>query len=170
MEIRAKDSIFIFVEATLPENNINKSVDILSHIEFLTNGVITKMPVKATGRDAVRLKGDVRYADDTRLSAEKPYHVYDSLVVEQGATLTIPEGTELYFLDDARIVVHGTLQVDGTAKHPVSMTGNRTGFVAASIPYEIMSGQWRGIEFTNTSKDNRITHATIRNSAAGLTL
>lgn len=170
VEIRAKDSIFIFVEATLPENNINKSVDILSHIEFLTNGVTTKMPVKATGRDAVRLKGDVRYAADTRLSAEKPYHVYDSLVVEQGATLTIPEGTELYFLDDARIVVHGTLQVDGTAKHPVSMTGNRTGFVAASIPYEIMSGQWRGIEFSTTSKANRITHATIRNSKTGLTL
>ena len=170
VEIRAHDSIFIFVEATLPENNLNKAVDILAHIEFLTNGVTTKMPVKATGRDAIRLRGDVRYATDTQLSSDKPYHVYDSLVVEPEATLTIPAGTELYFHDDARILVHGTLHVDGTPEHPVSMTGNRTGFVAASIPYEIMSGQWRGIEFTNTSKDNRITHATIRNSAAGLTL
>ena len=170
VEIRAHDSIFIFVEATLPENNLNKAVDILAHIEFLTNGVTTKMPVKATGRDAIRLRGDVRYATDTQLSADKPYHVYDSLVVEPEATLTIPAGTELYFHDDARILVHGTLHVDGTPEHPVSMTGNRTGFVAASIPYEIMSGQWRGIEFTTTSKANRITHATIRNSAAGLTL
>ena len=61
------------------------------------------MPVKASGRDVTRLKGDVRYTADTELNAGKPYHVYDSLVVEQGVTLTIGEGTELFFHDDARI-------------------------------------------------------------------
>ena len=95
VEIRAHDSIFIFVEATLPENNLNKAVDILAHIEFLTNGVTTKMPVKATGRDAIRLRGDVRYATDTQLSSDKPYHVYDSLVVEPEATLTDRKSTRL---------------------------------------------------------------------------
>lgn len=170
VEIRANDSIFVFVEATLAENGLEKAADVLAHIDFVTNGVTTRMPVKASGRDVTRLKGDVRYTADTELNAGKPYHVYDSLVVEQGVTLTIGEGTELFFHDDARIVVHGTLQVNGTPEKPVSMTGHRTGFVAASIPYEIMSGQWRGIEFTKTSKGNSITHATIRNSANGLTL
>lgn len=170
VEIRQQDSIFIFVEATLPENGRNMAVDLISHIEFRTNGVSSKLPVKATGRDVTRLKGDTRYLTDTRLVADKPYQVFDSLVVEQGATLTIPAGTEIFFHDDARIVVHGTLNVEGTSEQPVSMTGDRFGFVAAAIPYEIMSGQWRGIEFSPTSSANVISHASIRNSAEGLRL
>ena len=50
------------------------------------------------------------------------------------------------------------------------MTADRFGFVAASIPYEIMSGQWHGIEFSNTSRTNLISHASIRNSSVGLRL
>ena len=136
VEIRAKDSIYVFVEATLPENGRNMAVDLLAHIEFQTNGVSNKLPVKATGRDVTRLRGNTRYDSDTRLSADKPYQVFDSLVVEEGVTLTIPAGAELFFHDDARIVVHGTLNVEGTAEAAVSMTGDRFGFVAASIPYE----------------------------------
>ena len=170
VEIRANDSIFVFVECTLPENGGNLPVEMLAHIEFRTNGVTSQVPVKATGRDVTRLRGDVRFPSSATLSAEKPYQVFDSLVVEQGATLTIPRGAELYFCDDARIVVHGSLRVEGDAEKPVTMTGYRTGFVAADIPYEIMSGQWRGIEFSPTSSANLITHASIRNSARGLVL
>ena len=170
VEIRENDSIFVFVEATLPENGSNATVDVLAHIEFLTNGVTRRMPVKAYGRDVCRLKGDTRYASDMTLSTELPYQITDSLVVEEGARLTIPAGAELFFHDDARIVVHGSLSIEGTAEAPVSLTGDRFGYVAAKIPYEIMSGQWRGIEFTSTSTDNRIAFASIRNSANGLTL
>lgn len=168
VEIRANDSIFIFVEATLPENGKNIPVDILSHIEVRCNGVSSLMPVKAQGRDVTRLKGDTRFATDASLSAEKPYHITDSLVVEEGATLTIPAGTELFFHSDARMVVHGSLHINGTPEKPVSMTGDRSGFVAAAIPYEIMSGQWGGIIFTPTSTDNVVTCASIRNSTYGL--
>ena len=170
VEIRRQDSIFVFVETTLPENGRNMAVDLIAHIEFQTNGVSNKLPVKATGRDVTRLKGNTRYTTDTHLTADKPYQVFDSLVVENGASLTIPAGTEMFFHDDARIVVHGSLHVEGTAEKPVSVTGDRFGFVAAAIPYEIMSGQWRGIEFTPTSSGNSISHATIRNSAEGLRL
>ncbi len=170
VEIRANDSIFIFVEATLPENGRNQAVDLISHIEFRTNGVSSQLPVKATGRDVTRLKGDTRYSSDFTMDAAKPYQVFDSIVVEAGATLTIPAGTEMFFHDDARMIVHGTLRIDGTAEQPVALTGDRFGFVAASIPYEIMSGQWGGIEFRPTSTANEISHASIRNSADGLVL
>ncbi len=92
VEIRANDSIFIFVEATLPENGRNQAVDLISHIEFRTNGVSSQLPVKATGRDVTRLKGDTRYSSDFTMDAAKPYQVFDSIVVEAGATLTIPAG------------------------------------------------------------------------------
>ena len=170
VEIRANDSIFVFVEATLPENGRDVPVDVLSHIEFRCNGVSTRFPVKAYGRDVIRFSGDTRFQESAVLSSPKPYHVKDSIVVEEGATLTVAAGTEMLFHYEARIVVHGTLRVEGTAEHPVSITGDRTGFVAAQIPYEVMSGQWGGILFTPTSKDNYISHASIRNSEYGLVL
>ena len=170
VEIRANDSIFVFVEATLPENGRDVPVDVLSHIEFRCNGVSTRFPVKAWGRDVVRFKGDTRFPESTTLSAAKPYHVTDSIVVEEGAVLTVPAGVEMFFHSEARILVHGTLRIEGTHERPVSLTGDRSGFVAAEIPYEIMSGQWGGIIFTPASKDNYISHATIRNSEYGLVL
>jgi len=170
VDIRPNDSIFIFVEATLPENGRDIPVDILAHIEFRTNGVSSSLPVKATGRDAIRLSGNTRFSGNSSLDASKPYLVSDSIVVEKGGTLTIPAGTELFMHDGARMVVHGTLIADGTAEKPVSVTGDRYGNVAASIPYEIMSGQWGGIEFTPSSVANRISYASIRNSSYGLVL
>ncbi len=168
VEIRANDSIFVFVEATLPENGRNQMVDVVSHLEFVTNGVTRTLPVKITGRDVTRLRGDARIAANTSFSPDKPYQVFDSLVVEKGVTLTLPAGTELFMHDAARIKVYGTLRMEGTAEKPVSVTGDRSGYVAASIPYEIMSGQWGGIEFAPESRDNFISHATIRNSEWGM--
>ncbi|MDE7141657.1 MAG: hypothetical protein K2O33_02020, partial [Muribaculaceae bacterium] len=144
VEIRAKDSIFVFVEATLPENGQDAPVDVLAHIEFLTNGVSSRMPVKVTGQDAVRLYGGTSVETDAVLTAEKPYLVRDSIVVAPGATLAIEAGARLYFHDGASLRVYGTLDIRGEAGNPVQLTGDRRGFVAAQIPYEIMSGQWDG--------------------------
>lgn len=168
VEIRAKDSIFVFVEATLPENGNGEPVDILAHIEFITNGVASEMPVKVTGQDAVRLYGGTIYDTDAVLTSEKPYLVRDSIVVAQGATLAIEAGARLYFHDGASLRVDGTLDIRGTAEKPVQMTGDRRGFVAAQIPYEIMSGQWDGVIFRPTSTANRLVHASIRNTKYGI--
>lgn len=170
VEIRPNDSIFVFVEATLAENGKNVPVDVLAHIDFRVNGVTSSMPVKAQGQDVTRLKGNTRFAGEASLSPDKPYLVNDSLVVEQGATLTLPAGTRLLMHDDAAIIVHGTLRITGSVEKPVEITGDRSGFVAASIPYEVMSGQWRGIRFFPTSSANLISHASIRNSEEGIIL
>lgn len=170
VEIRPNDSIFVFVEATLPENGKDLPVEVVAHIDFRVNGVTSTMPVKAQGQDVIRLKGDTRFSGQARLDAARPYHVSDSLVVEEGATLTITPGVRLLMHDDAAIIVHGRLLIEGTAEKPVSITGDRSGYVAAAIPYEVMSGQWRGLRFTSTSRGNRITHASIRNSEQGILL
>lgn len=170
VEIRPNDSIFVFVEATLAENGKNLPVEIVAHIDFRVNGVTSSMPVKAQGQDVTRLKGDVRFSGQASLSADKPYLVNDSIVVEENSTLTIPAGARLLMHDDAAIIVHGTLLINGTADHPVEIIGDRSGFVAAAIPYEVMSGQWRGIRFAPESSANIISHASIRNSAEGIIL
>lgn len=170
VEIRPQDSIFVFVEATLAENGKNLPVDVLAHIDFRVNGVTSSMPIKAQGQDVTRLSGDTRFASDTSLSPDKPYLVKDSIVVEQGATLTLPAGTRLLMHDAARIVVHGRLIIAGTQENKVEITGDRSGYVASNIPYEVMSGQWEGIYFSPTSADNEIGFASIRNSSSGIVL
>jgi len=170
VEIRPNDSIFVFVEATLAENGRNLPVDVLAHIDFRVNGVTSSIPVKARGQDVTRLKGNTRFQGDTTLPSDKPYLVYDSIVIEQGSTLRISPGTRLLMHDDAAIIVHGSLEISGSIEKPVEITGDRSGFVAAAIPYEVMSGQWRGIRFTPTSTANKISQASIRNSEEGIIL
>ncbi|MDE6361199.1 MAG: hypothetical protein K2L39_08265 [Muribaculaceae bacterium] len=170
VEIRPNDSIFVFVEATLAENGKNLPVEVLAHIDFRVNGVTSSMPVKAYGQDVTRLSGDTRFSGTASLSPDRPYLVNDSIVVEEGATLTLPAGTRLMMHDRAEIIVHGTLLVNGTVENPVEITGDRSGFVAASIPYEVMSGQWGGIRFSPTSSANEIHGASIRNSERGIVL
>lgn len=170
VEVRPNDSIFVFVEVTLPENGSALPVEVLTHLNFRVNGVTSSLPVKAQGQDVMRLSGDTRFAVNTTLDAAIPYLVRDSIVVEKGATLTIPAGTKLLMHNASEIIVRGTLNIAGTQEKPVELTGHRTGYVAAQIPYEVMSGQWGGIYFASTSRNNTISYASIRNPEWGLIL
>jgi hypothetical protein len=170
IEIRPNDSIFVFVEATLAENGSNLPVEVLTHIDFVVNGVTSTMPVSAKGQDVTRLSGETVYTSDTTFSADKPYLVSGNITVEEGATLTIPAGAKLMMHDSAELIVNGSLRIEGTVEKPVEIVGDRTGYVASTIPYEVMSGQWRGIYFNSTSANNYIANASIRNSEEGLVL
>lgn len=169
VEIRANDSIFVFVETTLPENGTADLVDVERHIDFLTNGVTSTVVVTAQGQDAVRYN-DLTLTANTTLTAGRPYIITGKLTVPQGMTLTLAEGARLRMHDKAEIVVDGTLRAEGTAEKPVQIYGDRDGFVAAQIPYELMSGQWGGIYFSPSSRDNFISNTSIRNSSYGLQL
>ena len=169
VEIRAKDSIFVFVETTLPPNERNVPVEVTASLDFVTNGVTSSVTVAARGRDVVRLRANTVEAD-TRLTAEKPYQIFDSLVVTEGTTLSIEPGAELYFHDGARMVVRGTLKARGEAGKEITMAGDRTGFVAADISFDIMDRQWTGLFFTSTSRDNELSHTHVCNTWQGVTV
>ncbi len=168
IEIRPNDSIFVFVEATLPRAGHPSPATVVTAIDFLTNGVVTSLPVTVSGRDAVRLTGSI--ATDTRLTAEYPYLVTGTLTVESGATLSLSPGTTLCFHDGARLTVGGTLVSEGTLRAPVTMGGDRTGFVVSDIPFHIMSRQWDGIEFTSTSRGNRMAYTSVDNTSRGVSI
>ena len=169
IEIRANDSIFVFVEATLPANGEEMPILVQKHIDFVTNGVTSTVVVEAQGQDAIR-HTDLNVTENTTFSAGKPYIIFGALTVSPGATLTLEAGARLRFHDKAEMVVEGTLRSEGTAHNPVQLLGDRDGFVAAQIPYELMSGQWGGIYFAPSSRDNFISHTSIRNSSYGLQL
>lgn len=169
VEIRAKDSIFVFVETTLPPNERNVPVEVTASLDFVTNGVTRSVTVAAQGRDVVRLRAHTVEAD-TRLTADKPYQIFDSLVVAPGVTLGIDPGAELYFHDGARMVVRGTLCARGDAGKEIAMAGDRTGFVAADISFDIMDRQWTGLFFTSTSRDNEMCYTHVCNTWQGVTV
>lgn len=167
VEIRAKDSIFVFVEATLPVNGRNLPVDVNAVIEFVTNGVVSKVVLNAKGQDVERMSA-VIIDEDLRLTADKPYQIFDSLVVSPGATLRLAPGTTLYFHDKASLVVRGTLISEGSAEAPVTITGDRMGNVITNVSFDLMSRQWAGAVFASTSHGNTLSHTCIRNTVYGV--
>lgn len=169
VEIRANDSIFVLVEATLPENATAKPTEITASLDFTTNGVKRSVVLAATGQNVRRLRG-LTLAQDTHLTAELPYQIYDSLVVAPGTTLTLDPGARLHFHDKAMLVVRGSLRSLGTPEAPVNLCGDRTGNVVADISFDIMSNQWTGVFILGTSTDNLISHTDIRNTAQGVTV
>lgn len=167
VEIRAKDSIFVFVEATLPLSSSDIPLEINANVDFKTNGVSKTVVLTAYGQDVIRLSGLV-INEDTVLDSSKPYQIFDSLVVAKNTKLTINPGVSLRFHDGAYLAVDGTLDCRGTSEAPVIMTGDRTGNVVGDITFDLMSRQWQGLFLGPESKGNTLSHTIIKNTEFGV--
>lgn len=167
VEIRGGDSIFIFVECRLPENPSSTPLRVKDAIVFETNGVIQEVALEAWGQNVTRLKA-VSITADTRFTSEQPYVVYDSLIVERGATLTIEPGTQLLFHDKASLTVRGRLLALGEAGKKIDMHGDRLDDVLPDVGYDILAGQWHGITIAPESFGNRMEYVDMRSTVQGL--
>lgn len=168
VDIRGKDSIFVFVEATFPEG-AKPMTDYEAKVDFTTNGITKSVIITAEGQNVRRLSG-ITITEDTHFDTTLPYQIFDSLVVAPGATLTIEPGANLYFHDKSMLVVRGRLIAEGSVEKPINMTGDRTGNVVGDISFDLMSRQWTGAFFTPTSTGNRMSHVSLRNTSQGIML
>ncbi len=166
-EIRGNDSLFVFVIANVAETGQSGLVDVRDSLVFVTNGVTQHVKLLARTQDAKRMRG-VTLNSDTLLTAEKPFIVYDSLVVAPTATLTIEPGATLYFHNGAALEVYGKLIAEGTPDARVTLRGDRLDRMFDNLPYDNLAGQWGGIRFHEGSFDNRITHAMVRGTTWGI--
>lgn len=169
VEIRAKDSIYVFVEATLPQVNANVPTAVEASLDFTANGMVSSVVLRADGQNVRRFRAETLTAD-TRFDADLPYQIFDSLVVAPDVTLTLVPGTRLCFHDKASLIVRGTLRAEGTSDGPIVMTGDRTGNVVGDVSFDIMSRQWEGIYFAPTSTGNMLSHTDIRNTWQGVAI
>lgn len=167
VEIRGKDSIYVFVEATLPAANADLPVEMNAYIDFTTNGVNRSVVISALGQDVVRLKGEV-INSYTEFSSVKPYQIFDSLVVAENAILKLAPGTRLLFHDKSSLIVYGTLISEGTSENQVILAGDRTGNVVTDITFDLMSRQWDGVDFRPGSHGNNLSHTIIKNTVYGV--
>lgn len=167
VEIRARDSIYIFIECYIPEQSVDNPIKVEDKIEFLTNGVAQNVLLEAWGRNVTRLRG-FTVNEDTRFTTDRPYVIFDSLIVAENATLRIDPGVKMLFHDNAYMRVYGCLEAVGEVGRMIDFRGDRMDEVLPGVNYDIMSGQWRGISIARNSYGNRMEYVDMRSTVSGL--
>ena len=162
IEIAPKDSMYVFVEATLDPNESPDILRIQDSIVFLTNGNIQDIDLVAWGQD-VHIIRDSILSGAVTWTADKPYLVLNYAYVDSAAALTIDAGATVHMHRDALLYVDGTLQVNGTMEEPVRFQGDRL-----EEFYKDKPGQWGMIYLSGNSRGNRIDHAEIINGTLGI--
>ena len=162
VEIRKNDSILVFVEITPLETYSLCPESITDYLVFsLESGVEQSVCLQAWAWDAVKCYSPV-IAADTIIESDKPLLIYGDFTVKEGVHLTI-KNTTLYFHDDAGMEIHGTLHTDRCI-----MRGDRLDRMFSYLPYDRVSGQWKGVRFHESSTDNTLNNTQIRNANQGI--
>jgi hypothetical protein len=161
LELASGDSMWVFVEVTIDPNSANLPFIVEDRIVIQTNGNEQLVELVSWGQNAyfhgsqggglfVLPAGEVWNAD-------LPHVVYGIVAVDEGNTLTINEGTQVYCHQGSGIYVFkGTLNVNGVCGNEVVFCGDRL-----DPEYQDLPGQW-GIELTfEFESDLGVQEATV---------
>lgn len=194
IEILAKDSVFVFVEATIPFNEITDPEFMYrDKIVFDNNANQQKVTLEAQvidvhlirpnrtqiadgfayeeiilGQDSdgndITIKG-TNLTDNTTFTNDKPWLIYNYVGVPSGKTLTIDAGTEIHFHANSGIIVQ-----EGGKLIVNGTLDSKVVFQGDRLEdvYQDIPGQWGTIWLFNGSKENTIQHAKILNATLGL--
>jgi len=189
VDILPKDSIFVFVEATIDYAEVSdplytdeiifdsgdkeqqvKLITLVQDAYFLfperdAQGIKEKIVVGVDDQgeeiavEGFYLEGDVTWGSD------KPYVIFGYAGVSEGHTLTIEKGARIHFHDQSGLLVEkdGSLRINGTLDNEVVIQGDRL-----EPFYENVPGQWGTIWLRAGSKNHQINHALIKNSVIGI--
>lgn len=167
IEIRAKDSLFVFVEVTTKINPTNEPTFMKDSIVFNTNGNPQDVKLISYGQN-VEILNKKTFLNDTTLTAEKPYLILNDLIVDTAKTLTLAPGCRLYFHPQAHLVVYGNLQANGTRDKPIVLRGDRTDRLFDEVPYNYVSNQWGGVLLLHPDGHHRLNFVTISSAYSGI--
>ena len=161
IEIRPKDSLYIFVAVTIDPSGKNNPILVSDSVIFETNGNTQKVQLVAWGQDMHLFKNHI--IKSQTWAADKPYLVLGYLAVDSAQTLTIEAGTKIYFHRNSFLLVAGNLKVEGTYDQPVIFQGDRL-----EDDFKLIPGQWGAIILLEGSTGNSINYAEIRNATVGI--
>lgn len=162
VELEAKDSLFIFVEVKIDPNNSNNPLVVQDSIEFHVNNAMQDIDLVAYGQDVYLINAKI-IEQNEYWQADKPYLIYNSMLIDSNVTLSIANGAILYFHNKSRMYIKGTLIANGSLQEPIIFRGDRLEHWYDKIP-----GQWDGIYFVMGSKDNIMNYCEIRNAIIGI--
>ena len=189
VDILPKDSIYVFVEATIDYTKVTdplyvdevifdqgdneqeiKLITLVQDAYFLfpqrdADGIKEKI-VWGIDEEGEEILVDGFYLEgNATWTNEKPYVVYGYVGVNIGQTLTIEKGARIHFHEDSGLLVEksGSLKINGTLDEKVIIQGDRL-----EPFYENIAGQWGTIWLKAGSKEHRINHALIKNNIIGI--
>jgi hypothetical protein len=161
IEIAANDSIYVFATVNIdPDPNNNTPFVVNDRLTATLNGRNYSVPFMAFGQNAYYLIDSLIESNQTWLT-DKPYVIIHNAAVGEGVTLTIPAGCRVYVHGDSRLLVLGTLKIQGTKQDSVVFQSDRLD--RKYYGNEGYPGEWGGIYFSTTSHDNEIDYAILKN-------
>lgn len=185
VEIQGRDSIYVFVEATLDANNVANPLIIEDRILFNTNGNEQHVQLVAWGRDAHFFRPD-RYipglppfsiiagVDDSGNPTcetvtwpnDKPYVIFGYAVVDSCSTLIIEPGVTVYMHGGAGLWAYryGRILAEGTVDQRITFRHDRQ-----EPLYDNLPGQWERIWINDgpAGNDSRFVNVVVRNALVG---
>ncbi|MBN2166735.1 MAG: right-handed parallel beta-helix repeat-containing protein [Marinilabiliaceae bacterium] len=161
VRIRSNDSIFVFVEVTIDPAGVNIPFVVRDSLVVETQYSTQYVQLVAYGQDVIILDSEI--LNTQTFTNEKPYLIYNYVVIDTFQQLRIEAGARLHFHNDASMLVFGSLIAEGTVDDPIIFEGDRLEEFYDDIP-----GQWGFIHFFPGSKNNIINHSIIRNGIMGV--
>lgn len=162
LEVRSGDSLRVFVELTAPRNQQLEPQAVEDRLVFaLESGAQQYVTLCGCSWDAV-ISDSIVVSSDTLIESRQPIVVMQGLRVDSGATLTL-RNTTLYFHSKAGVDVYGTLKTENSV-----LRGDRLDHMFDYLPYDRISGQWRGLRFFPSSYENELIATEIRNAEDGI--
>lgn len=158
--IDANDSMYVFVEVTIDpmKDDIVESDSLV----FVSGEYTQKVQLLAVGKD-VHLINGIRIPTQT-WTADKPYLIYNSVMVDTLETLTIEPGVEIYSHRNSYFLVKGSLKAQGTREMPILFRGDRID----DDYYTDKPGQWGGIVLMQGSFDNVLSFVKVSEGFYGV--
>jgi len=187
--ILPKDSIYVFVEATIDFSKVTnpiytdsivfdqgsnqqdvKLVTLVQDAHFLfperdAQGIKETIVIGVDDEgDDIEVEG-FYLEGNTVWTNDKPYVVYGYVGVNKGNSLTIEKGARVHFHQNSGLLVEkeGSLKINGTLDEKVIIQGDRL-----EPFYENVAGQWGTIWLRPGSKEHVINHAIIKNNTIGV--
>ena len=157
----SKDSIFIFVQTKLKENNVDTLLFHDDSLAFVCHETSSHVPLTAWGQDVIKHRGET--IQNLTIEKGKPHVIIDSMVVEEGGTLTLKAGARLLIHHSSNLIIDGSLIIEGTVDEPAIITSDRL-----EEAYGLVPAQWGSIIFNSSSKNNSINYANIKNGVNGI--
>lgn len=170
LEIRKGDSIRVFVELTSGLTNSDLPQLVEDNIVFcLESGVEQKVNLRAYSWDA-EIYDSLRISEDATISSHRPIIIRKGLRVDNNVTLTLNAPTRLFFHSGAGVDVYGRLIVNSSPETAgdVVFRGDRMDNMFDYLPYDRVSGQWRGIHLFPSSTGNKFYRADIHSAEYGI--
>lgn len=170
VELRARDSLWVFAEVTVDPMDSNNPFLVKDSLVCITNGNLQKVIFEAFGQDVYfhkPLLGATNYDIPCNevWKSDKPHLVFGTAVIDSNCSLEIEAGTRVYFhyAGALKAMKGASLKVRGELDNQVYFEGDRR-----ESWYQSVAGQWEGVVLNEGSLDNELNFLQIKNARNGV--